>query len=284
MDQKLILEVWKTQLGELFPEREIRNLFYLTLEDVLGFNRGLILSNQLGVFSEDQIQQLQEVLDRLKMGEPLQYIVGFTFFDDLKIGVAPGVLIPRPETEELVVWIQETMPVNNPMIEDWCTGSGCIGLALKNRFPKSTVRGMDLSDEALEIARKNGLELNLDVQFEKQDALNITSESKKVDIIVSNPPYIPWDEKVEMHLNVTEFEPDLALFVPNEDPLLFYRKITEYASRVLNREGLLFFELHENYAQETQLMVESFHFEKVEIKQDLQGKNRMLKAQLKASN
>lgn len=278
MDQKRVLENWKKQLGELFPEREIRNLFYLTLEDALGFNRALILSNQVGEFSEDQMRQLEQVLNRLKAGEPLQYIVGFTYFDDLKIQVAPGVLIPRPETEELVAWIDESLQNReNLKMEDWCTGSGCIALALQNRYINSEVFGYDISDEALEIARNNGKSLHLAVHFENKDALNAVS-SEKADVIVSNPPYIPWQEKAEMHRNVTEFEPDLALFVPNDDPLLFYRSLTIYASKSLAPGGLLFFELHENYARETKQMVEESGFTSVEIREDLQGKQRMLKA------
>lgn len=277
MDQKLILEDWKNQLGALFSEREIRNLFCLALEDVLGFNRALILSNQLGTFSEEQKDLLRQVLDRLKTGEPLQYIVGFTYFDDLKIHVAPGVLIPRPETEELVYWIWETTGKRELTMLDWCTGSGCIALALKNRNPESAVFAYDVSPEALAIAKENARQLNLDITLELNDALDPVFTGK-VDLIVSNPPYIPWKEKQEMHQNVTEFEPDLALFVPNEDPLLFYRKIAGYAVKQLNPGGYLFFELHEHFASETKSMLEGMGFRNVEIREDLQGKNRMLKA------
>lgn len=277
MDQKLVLEAWKSQLEELFSEREIRNLYYLTLEDVLGFSRGLILSNQTGTFSEHQEEQLQQVLTRLKAGEPLQYIVGFTYFDELKIQVAPGVLIPRPETEELVVWIQETIGKRDVKILDWCTGSGCIALALKNRNPKAGVAAYDVSPEALAIAKENATGLILDVTFELNNALEPVLGGK-VDLIVSNPPYIPWKEKQEMHRNVTEFEPDLALFVPDEDPLLFYRKIAEYAVKQLNPDGYLFFELHEQFATETKHMLENLGFSDVTIREDLQGKERMLKA------
>lgn len=282
MDQKQVLEEWNKQLRELFPDREIRNLFYLALEDILGFNRSFILSGQAGAFSEDQLRTLNEVLHRLKTGEPLQYIAGFTYFDDLKINVAPGVLIPRPETEELVAWVQESIAgKGNLKIEDWCTGSGCIALALKNRNPGSEVKGYDVSPEALEIAVKNARELNLDVVFQQEDALN-PGKKGKVDVVISNPPYIPWKEKDEMHRNVTEFEPDLALFVPDEDPLLFYRALADYASKNTAPGGLLFFELHENYAQETLEMVEKTGFVSVEIRADLQGKQRMLKAEWNA--
>lgn len=279
-DFKELTRIWCDDLKEIYSEREARNMLLLTLEDVFKFNRSTLLVSSEIDLSETELEELSKISSRLKRGEPYQYIVGFTYFDDLKINVAPGVLIPRPETEELTAWIQETMLLNLPIIEDWCTGSGCIALALKNRIPNAKVSGFDISEEALEIAQKNGNGLNLNVQFEKRDALSIlVSGNEKVDLIVSNPPYIPWIEKMEMHQNVTGFEPDLALFVPNEDPLLFYRKIAEYARFSLNTDGYLFFELHENFAIQTKEMVEKLGFQSVEIREDLQGKSRMLKAQ-----
>ncbi|WP_300661373.1 peptide chain release factor N(5)-glutamine methyltransferase [Fluviicola sp.] len=278
-DFKELSATWCDQLKAVYSEREARNILLLALEDVFSFNRSTLLISREIDLSESQLAQLTDILSRLKMGEPYQYVVGFTYFDDLKIQVAPGVLIPRPETEELVVWIDEKIQSRtNLKIEDWCTGSGCIALALKNRHKNAEVSGYDISEEALDISQCNAGELNLEVRFSRKDALNPFPE-QKVDVIVSNPPYIPWKEKEEMHLNVTEFEPDLALFVPNDDPLLFYRTIANYASKALLKDGLLFFELHENYASETTEMVEQLGFSSVEIRKDLQGKQRMLKAQ-----
>ena len=279
-DLKQLTSIWTDKLSNLYSEREARNILLLILEDIFEFNRSILLFSKEIELSETQLKELTQISSRLQTGEPVQYVIGFTYFDDLKIGVAPGVLIPRPETEELVAWIQETITdQKNLKIEDWCTGSGCIALALKNRNIDSEVRGMDLSPEALEIARSNANELELDVKFELQNALE-AEKTESVDIIVSNPPYIPWIEKECMHENVTAFEPDLALFVPNENPLLFYRALAEYATKSLNDRGYLFFELHENYALETKTMVESLGFHRVEIRIDLQGKDRMLKAQL----
>ncbi|WP_300352643.1 peptide chain release factor N(5)-glutamine methyltransferase [Fluviicola sp.] len=280
-DFKELTAGWADKLADLYSEREARNILLLALEDVFGFTRSNLLVSKGIDLSEKQLEELTEIASRLKTGEPYQYIVGFTYFDDLKLKVAPGVLIPRPETEELVSWVQETVQHReNLKVHDWCTGSGCIALALKNRNPGFEVKGFDVSPEALEIARLNGKELNLEVEFQIDDALN--SESKeKADVIISNPPYIPWKEKEEMHENVTEFEPDLALFVPDENPLLFYRAIAEYAVSNLADQGCLFFELHENYAFETKAMVEELGFTSVEIKEDLQGKKRMLKASWK---
>jgi len=280
-DLKEISANWANQLKDLYSEREAKNMLLLALEDVFQLNRSTLLVSKEIDLSEKQLEELAEICSRLRTGEPLQYIVGFTYFDDLKLKVAPGVLIPRPETEELVAWVHETIQGKmNLKVEDWCTGSGCIALALKNRNPGFEVIAYDISGEALEIARLNGEELNLEVEFQINNALE-PEINGKADVIISNPPYIPWEEKKEMHQNVTEFEPDLALFVPNETPLLFYRSIAEYAAKTLSHSGYLFFELHENYALETKAMVESLGFSLVEIKEDLQGKNRMLKAQWK---
>lgn len=277
-DLKKITKAWANQLSDLYSEREARNILLLALEDVFGFTRSALLLSKEIDLSEEQLEELRKIASRLKAGEPYQYIVGFTYFDDLKLKVAPGVLIPRPETEELISWVQETIQDReNLKVEDWCTGSGCIALAIKNRKPDFEVKGFDISTEALEIARLNAKELNLDVQFEINNALK-PENKEKADVIISNPPYIPRKEKAKMHQNVTDFEPDLALFVPDENPLLFYRAIAEYALNNLVDQGCLFFELHENYAPETKLMVEELGFTSVEIKEDLQGKHRMLKA------
>lgn len=280
-DFKELTAVWTDQLKNLYSEREARNILLLALEDVFKFNRSTLLVSKEIDLSEKQLEELVQISSRLKTGEPYQYIVGFTYFDDLKIHVAPGVLIPRPETEELVSWIQETIPTKgNLKVEDWCTGSGCIALAIKNRNPNFEVVGYDISEEALEVAKLNEKELNLGVEFQINDALEPRNNGK-VDLIISNPPYIPWKEKEQMHQNVAEFEPDLALFVPNEDPLLFYRNIAEYATRNLNESGYLFFELHEDFGLETKALLEELGFDSIEIREDLQGKNRMLKTEWK---
>lgn len=277
-DLKELTAIWSNALNKLYSEREVRNILLLVLEDLFGFNRSTLLVSKEITFSDTQWNELTQICSRLETGEPVQYVIGFTYFDDLKIGVAPGVLIPRPETEELVSWIQETIQnQRNLKIEDWCTGSGCIALALKNRKPDSQVLGMDISPEAIEIAQSNAKQLNLDVVFELRNALT-AEKTGSVDVIVSNPPYIPWIEKGQMHQNVTDFEPDLALFVPNEEPLLFYEALAKYAAQSLNEKGFLFFELHENYGLETKAMIEQLGFTAVEIRQDLQGKDRMLKA------
>ena len=161
---KELTALWSSDLKRLYSEREARNILLLVLEDIFGFNRPVLLVSKEIYLSSVQLEELDQICNRLKTGEPLQYIVGFTYFDDLKIKVASGVLIPRPETEELVSWVQETIgDLKKGKLEDWCTGSGCIALALKNRNPEFQVKGYDISPEALEIAKGNAKDLNLDV-------------------------------------------------------------------------------------------------------------------------
>lgn len=272
---------WEEALNSLYSKREIKSLFHLTLEDVLGITKTMLLSNPDLNLSLDASAQLNRVLERLKLGEPYQYIVGFTYFDELEIKVDPGVLIPRPETEELVHWVLDSIHQENKgTIIDWCTGSGCIALALKHHLNNWEVHGIDVSLDALKIAKLNSHSLNISVEWHEDSALE-PSFHQKVDVIVSNPPYIPFVDKAEMHQNVLKFEPDLALFVPDNDPLLFYKAIADYALKNLNDNGVLFFELHERFAQETKSMLEELGFNQVQIKLDLQGKQRMLKAQMR---
>lgn len=276
-----VLSVWQKELTSLYPENEITALYKIALEDLCGLSRHDQLIQWDSVQSAETIAVLQNTLDRLKTGEPLQHIVGFTYFDDLKIFVSPEVLIPRPETEELVYEVVRSLPKDfSGKIVDWCTGSGCIALALKKHFPHAEVIGYDISISALEVARKNAVQLGLEVSFVEKDALSEEDElSSEIDVIISNPPYIPDSERAAMHRNVTDFEPGLALFVPDNSPLLFYETIALKALRCLKPDGYLFFELHENYANETLQMVEATKaFSSVIIINDLQGKQRMLKA------
>ncbi|ASS49249.1 MAG: protein-(glutamine-N5) methyltransferase, release factor-specific [Candidatus Fluviicola riflensis] len=271
---------WQQTLNNLYPEREINNLFRFALEDLFELGYSEQMMQRTVEQSDEFCTKLENVLQRLKTGEPLQYITGFTYFDNLKLSVSPAVLIPRPETEELVAWVSETLePGFNETIIDWCTGSGCIALALKQRFPESKVIGFDWSAEALEVAQRNAEALKLPATFELRDALAADDSGEKVAVIISNPPYIPQDEQELIRSNVRNFEPHIALFVPDESALLFYEAITQKAIRQLNPGGWLFFELHEDFAEETKQMVENTGgFSMVEIRNDLQGKARMLRA------
>lgn len=274
-----IERAWQTALRDLYPPREISNLFRFAVEDLFGYTWTEQKQQKETIQPQTLIDHLEEVLARLQTGEPLQYITGFTYFDELKIGVSPAVLIPRPETEELVHWILESVPADfNGTITDWCTGSGCIALALKYHLPQATLFGYDISRDALAIARKNAEALELTVTFDEEDALFPVS-ARETGLIVSNPPYIPQKELSEMQKNVKAFEPHIALFVPDGEALLFYEAITRQAIRQLSNGGLLFFELHEKFTQETKAMIAATGaFHSIAIRNDLQDKPRMLRA------
>lgn len=222
--------------------------------------------------------ELGDVAEQLSAGRPVQYIIGKTEFCGEEFTVREGVLIPRPETEELVMWaIQEVKEFPLPRILDLCTGSGCIAIALKKLIPAATVTAIDLSAEALKIAQENATNLGADVRFLADDVLQGVPQlgNEQFDIIVSNPPYIPISEREAMHINVTNFEPAMALFVEDSDPLIFYREIACIAKSRLSERGALLFEIHELLADETLQMLQKEGFE-AELRHDFLNKPRMI--------
>lgn len=273
------------RLTEYYSEREIALFFKESIKKRLAITDTDYKLQKDIRFSESDLLYFRSVVKRLQNQEPFQYILGETFFYDLLFRCDERALIPRPETEELVDWIvQSSDKKQSYEILDVCTGSGCIALALKSVFKSSNVTATDISPDALALAKKNSMLLGLDVNFYQDNALVDESElfrANSIDILVSNPPYIPMKDKVSMEKNVLDFEPHLALFVSDESPLIFYQSIAEKAFRILKHNGLLFFELHELYAEQTKELIITLGFTEVEIKQDLQGKNRMLKAKKK---
>ncbi|MBQ5623429.1 MAG: peptide chain release factor N(5)-glutamine methyltransferase [Alistipes sp.] len=225
------------------------------------------------------IDGIEEVLNQLKMARPLQYILGKAEFFSLEFFISEGALIPRPETEELVMWtLERAKDFERPQILDLCTGSGCIALAIKSAIKEANVTAVDLSDDALSIARKNANKLNLEVEIIKEDVLQgIPSlQDRRFDIIVSNPPYIPQQEITLMHPNVVEHEPHMALFVDDHDPLVFYRAIALSAQKMLNNGGYLLFEIHEKLGEQTSKLLKAEGFKDVELRHDFRGKPRMI--------
>ncbi|MEO8796210.1 MAG: peptide chain release factor N(5)-glutamine methyltransferase, partial [Daejeonella sp.] len=228
---------------------------------------------------------LISILDELKTGKPLQYILGETEFYDLPFKVNPSVLIPRPETEELVDWIIKDLlsrKQTKPEILDIGTGSGCIPIALKKNIPEAKVSAIDISGAALETAIKNSVLNKVEVKFHLHDILNTESgffNDSEFDIVVSNPPYVTLSEKNLMHQNVLEHEPHLALFVDDNDPLIFYKAITKFASAHLKKDGVLYLEINENLGGETVSLLKGFGFKNVELRKDLPGKDRMIRAE-----
>jgi release factor glutamine methyltransferase len=272
---------FKDRLQNQFSDSELKSMWKQMICKRFDWSDSEFLLAAANRLSESDLLYVRSFVKRLQSNEPFQYILGETTFCDLTILCDSRALIPRPETEELVAWISEQLGVIS--IVDICSGSGCIALALKAKFPNAHVVGLDISEEANSLARTNA-ELNKQaVEFYEVDALDIKSEFWKnmagVDVIVSNPPYITDDEKVQMNQNVLDFEPHLALFVPNNTPIIFYDRISRLAFEKLNQNGFLFFELNPDYSAEVIEILNQIGFINIELKKDLQGKSRMLKAQ-----
>lgn len=271
----------RTRLAAVYPDGEAQAIVFLVLEKLFGLSRTDVLMGGLERLTAEQTVELEQVMLRLERGEPVQYVLGVADFDGMTLGVAPGVLIPRPETEELVEWIAEDFKSAKRLrILDIGTGSGCIALSLARRFTDASVTAWDISDDALRIASANAERLGLDVEFKKRDALCTEVAEADVanyDIIVSNPPYICEKERVDMDNNVLQHEPETALFVPDNDPLLFYRAISDLAQKMLRSGGGLYFEINREYGKETAGMMSAMGFDSVELRKDFMENDRMVK-------
>lgn len=231
--------------------------------------------------SGDALKRLNAAIPRLIAGEPVQYIAGETEFYGLKLKITPAALIPRPETEELVDIIRKSIDISDPLIFDIGTGSGAIALALKSIFSHARIYASDISHEALTLARENASKMHLAVKFIHHDILqDCWPKIPKMDIIVSNPPYIPWSERSSLPAIVKEYEPPAALFVKDEDPLLYYRVIAKKAKSRLRPGGMIFFEIHEAYGSELIRLLKETGYNEVVLYKDLQGKARIIKATL----
>jgi release factor glutamine methyltransferase len=274
----------KTKLGESFSETEIRKIFKVIICNRLGWSDTDFILNQESRLSESDLLFVRSVINRILKGEPFQYILGETDFFGLTFFCSPSVLIPRPETEELVQEILNAVNRSSSLkIVDLCTGSGCIGISLAKKLPQATLLLTDVSQEALELARKSADLNQVKVEFLTHDIVKEGSfdsfQKHSYDVFVSNPPYIPLDDKAQMKAHVLEHEPEMALFVDDVDPIIFYKEIIKLADKKLEKGGLLFFELHESFGNEVKECIQLFGFEEIEIRNDLQGKSRMLKAQ-----
>ena len=270
-------------LTPLYDAGEAQAIVRTVLDVEYGMTLTDIICGKVNELSSDEERNLEEIIARLQNGEPVQYVLGEADFAGRIFHVEPGVLIPRPETAELCQWIEEEVSSlkadERKQILDICTGSGCIAITLGLNIPNSEVTGWDISEDALRIAQGNVEMLKAgNVRIEYQDALMLPKAAETADIIVSNPPYICEKEKADMEKNVLEHEPSIALFVPDEDPLKFYRAIAEYASSALKSEGALYFEINPIYEKETREMLEELGFKDIETKEDAFGKKRMMKA------
>tara|TARA_R110001632_G_scaffold43376_6_gene110093 strand:- start:95942 stop:96796 length:855 start_codon:yes stop_codon:yes gene_type:complete len=282
----MILKEFKTlftdKLSELYPQTEIDSLFFLLIEEYLGFERIDTVLKSAFEISQEQFNQLESATIRLQKEEPIQYILGKTEFYGLPFFVNEHVLIPRPETEELVEWIikkvTSTSLSDQNNILDIGTGSGCIPITLKKKLSKANITSIDVSEIAIEVAIKNAELNNVEINFIHQDILNTNELHQKFDVIISNPPYVRELEKEEIKNNVLENEPHLALFVEDHNPLLFYDKIADLAKEFLLENGLLFFEINQYLGKETLELLQVKGFKNIELKKDLFGNDRMILA------
>jgi release factor glutamine methyltransferase len=278
-----IFTVYKQALAAIYEPNEIEALTLLTLSEITGSTKAQLKAFPEKQLTVEQSAHINAILTRLQTGEPLQYILGHTEFYGLPFKVNPSVLIPRPETEELVEWILSEVGsghLSARSILDIGTGSGCIPITLKKHLPQANISTVDISAEAISTAKQNA-ELNkVEVNFIKDDILNPTDNSlltAHYSLIVSNPPYVTLHDKTQMHRNVTDFEPHMALFVPEDDPLIFYKAIADFALKNLNKDGFLFFEINESLGSETVEMLKNKGFKNIELRQDMSGRDRMIK-------
>ncbi len=289
-------EIWlKNELGSIYPASEANNIADMALEHLTGQSRADRMLKREEPLNVHQLHHLTEIHHRLLHHEPIQYALGEAWFYGMKLFVDKSVLIPRPETEELVDWIvkdvkaagkdvferrgAEADETTSLKILDVGTGSGCIALALKKAMPKAEVWGCDLSDDALNIARRNGSQLDIRVDFVGLDFLDEAQVKQlpTVDIMASNPPYIPERDKEQMRPNVLDFEPHLALFVYDQDPLLFYHALAKAGIHRLHPDGAIYAEIHEEFGPQVVRLFRDKGYE-TELKKDMQGKDRMIKA------
>ena len=275
-------ELWQC-LTKVYDEGEAKAIARMTYEERFGLTLSDICLGKDTQLSADDQTELEEIAKRLLKGEPIQYVLGYADFCGRTFLVNEHVLIPRPETEELCQW--KPLPLPSPKGEgakilDIGTGSGCIAITLAAMYPEAQVYGWDISAEALEVARENAKRTNVNVSFEQVDVFNVQRSTFNVqwNIIVSNPPYICNKEREAMDDNVLEHEPHTALFVPDDDPLLFYRAIAQFGQTALKEDGWLYFEINPLYAQDICDMLSLMSYHDIEIREDQYGKQRMIRA------
>jgi release factor glutamine methyltransferase len=310
---KDVFTEFRQGLNKMYDTNEPEAITLMAVSEISDLSKAKIKAFPELELPKHQIEKLANILTQLKTGKPIQYILGRTEFYGLPFNVNSSVLIPRPETEELVEWVlssvgsrqltagsgqsavsSEQLVVGS--ILDIGTGSGCIAISLKKNLPNVKVSAIDISPDALKTAKANAILNEVDIEFIEADILYLNSETAKAllsptenkqlrkieipkfEIIISNPPYVTQHDKTQMHTNVTDFEPYTALFVPENDPLIFYKAIADFASLNLCVNGLLFLEINENYGKQIVDLLEHKRFINIELKKDMSGRDRMIKA------
>lgn len=262
-------------LSPHYTQSEVSALARIIATELLGYSQTTYYLKEEVTLTPTDEEKLADAIARLQKEEPIQYVLGYSDFCGLRFKVTPAVLIPRPETSELVEWIEQEAG-NASSLLDIGTGSGCIAISLAKKLPHTQVTAWDISPTALEIAQENSRVNSCDVQFEQRDILTYNPASEKFDIIVSNPPYIKEVEKKAMENNVLLWEPHLALFVPNENPLLFYRAIATKALTMLTTGGKLFFEINREHGEETIAMLQEMGYKNITLRKDFADNDRMI--------
>ena len=267
----------KENLGSYYPAGEVAAFTRVIATEILGIPQMTFFLKENVELTHEQEATLEDAIKRLQKYEPIQYIQGYSDFCGLRFKVTPATLIPRPETSELVEWVASEA-TGNERILDIGTGSGCIAVSLANKMPQSKVTAWDISNEALAVATENSRSNGTEVLFEQVDIIAYQPEEKQFDIIVSNPPYIKENEKSAMHSNVLDWEPHTALFVPDSDPLLFYRTIAKKGLTLLKPGGTLYFEINRAHGAETVEMLAGLGYTGIELRKDFAENDRMIKA------
>lgn len=279
---KDILRFFREELKDSYESDELEAIITYCFEFYLNLNKTELVLKSENTISESELLKFNFAIKELKKHKPIQYILGEADFYRLKFKVNEHVLIPRPETEELVHLIIQDNKMRSPSILDIGTGSGCIPVALKKNIPSAKVSAIDISEKALEVAKQNAKFNSVEINFLLNDILHPTSDIRHLtsDIIVSNPPYICASEKNSMNKNVLEYEPHLALFVEDKDPLLFYKVICDLALKSLNKNGKIYFEINQSLSSETKNLLENKGFKNVELIKDLSNNYRILRGNI----
>lgn len=275
---KQLLKKINDAIGALYTQSEVSALSRIIATELLNISQTNYLLKEPVTLTPEEEEKVTDALERLKQKEPIQYILGYSDFCGIRFAVTPAVLIPRPETSELIEWITEESHTAKSIL-DIGTGSGCIAVSLATMMPQARVTAWDISTQALAVAQKNSTANGSNVLFEERDILTYEPTDESYDIIVSNPPYIKEVEKKEMEDNVLLWEPHLALFVPDNDPLLFYRTIAEKAQKMLTPGGKLFFEINRAHGTETVEMLSRLGYHNITLRKDLAGNDRMIMAE-----
>ena len=279
MTIKAFRQDFNEMLASVYPTAEIDSLFFQLMEHVLNISRAEIILNVNSEMDQDVQNVVVQFMNQLEKKEPIQYIIGQTSFAGIPILLNRHVLIPRPETESLVYWIKSREP-DGLSILDICTGSGCIAFALENHI-SAKLTAWDISNDALKVAKQTAVSIGSNVSFSQVDILKQFEVHDRWDVIVSNPPYVLEEERPQIHANVLEYEPHLALFSSKEDPIQFYRAVIQFANLHLNPAGRLYFELNPNTAKAVISLLKTMDFVDIVVENDMQNQTRMLVAKTK---